>query len=126
VQRVYNEARTFCRVDLLAGRHREIFSRRIASGVFNIPLSIVIVSEEQSLGLDCEHFKRSTTMKLPAKIPAPFAYQESKRELELDEEQVRCRAYELYEKRGRENGHDVDDWMEAKSEIARKEGKAAA
>ena len=23
------------------------------------------------------------------------------------------KAYELYEKRGREHGHDVDDWLEA-------------
>jgi len=64
-------------------------------------------------------------MKLPTKIPVRFGYQVFKPAVELDEEQVRSRAYELYEKRGRENGHDVDDWLEAKSEIARKEGKAA-
>jgi uncharacterized protein len=33
------------------------------------------------------------------------------------QEQVRCRAYELYERRGRENGHELDDWLQAESEI---------
>jgi hypothetical protein len=34
----------------------------------------------------------------------------------LDEE-IRRRAYELYENRGRENGHDIDDWLHAEAEI---------
>jgi uncharacterized protein len=33
------------------------------------------------------------------------------------QEQVRCRAYELYERRGRENGHELDEWLQAESEI---------
>jgi len=33
------------------------------------------------------------------------------------EEGVRLRAYELYERRGRENGHDVEDWLQAESEV---------
>jgi hypothetical protein len=27
------------------------------------------------------------------------------------------RAYELYEKRGREHGHDLDDWLQAEREL---------
>ena len=34
----------------------------------------------------------------------------------LDEE-IRRRAYELYEERGREDGHDLDDWLRAEAEI---------
>jgi hypothetical protein len=30
---------------------------------------------------------------------------------------VERRAYELYEQRGREDGHDWDDWLEAEREI---------
>jgi len=45
-------------------------------------------------------------------------YQDS---LEAIQDQIRARAYQLYEQRGRENGHDVDDWLEAESERARKE-----
>jgi hypothetical protein len=33
------------------------------------------------------------------------------------EEEVRRRAYELYERRGREDGHDLDDWLRAEAEI---------
>jgi hypothetical protein len=34
------------------------------------------------------------------------------------QEQVRRRAFELYEQRGREDGHDLDDWLQAESELA--------
>jgi hypothetical protein len=33
------------------------------------------------------------------------------------EQQVRCRAYELYEDRGRTDGHAMDDWLRAEPEI---------
>ncbi|MGB6679477.1 MAG: DUF2934 domain-containing protein, partial [Terriglobales bacterium] len=33
------------------------------------------------------------------------------------QEQVRCRAYEIYEERGREDGHELDDWLQAESKI---------
>jgi hypothetical protein len=33
------------------------------------------------------------------------------------EQQIRERAYELYEARGREDGHDEEDWFRAKEEI---------
>lgn len=33
------------------------------------------------------------------------------------EEQIRCRAYELYEARGRQDGHGLDDWLRAEAEI---------
>jgi hypothetical protein len=33
------------------------------------------------------------------------------------EEQIRTRAYELYEARGREDGHGLEDWLEAEAEI---------
>ena len=33
------------------------------------------------------------------------------------QEQIRQRAYELYEQRGREDGHDLDDWLAAESEV---------
>jgi uncharacterized protein YegP (UPF0339 family) len=32
-------------------------------------------------------------------------------------EQVRCRAYEIYVQRGREDGHDLEDWLQAESNI---------
>ena len=34
------------------------------------------------------------------------------------EEEVRCRAYEIYEARGREAGHDLEDWLQAEAEVS--------
>ncbi len=34
------------------------------------------------------------------------------------QEKIRKRAYELYELRGREDGHEWDDWLMAESEVA--------
>jgi hypothetical protein len=36
---------------------------------------------------------------------------------EPQEHQIRERAYELYEERGREDGHDEEDWLRAKEEV---------
>ncbi len=32
-------------------------------------------------------------------------------------DKIRQRAYELYEARGREEGHDFDDWLRAEADI---------
>jgi hypothetical protein len=42
------------------------------------------------------------------------------------QEKILCRAYELYEQRGKEDGHDVDDWLQAESELITVATKAAA
>ena len=41
------------------------------------------------------------------------------------EHQLRERAYELYEARGREDGHDEEDWLRAKEEITIKKFRTA-
>jgi hypothetical protein len=33
------------------------------------------------------------------------------------QEQIRLRAYEIYELRGREDGHELEDWLQAESEV---------
>jgi Protein of unknown function (DUF2934) len=43
----------------------------------------------------------------------------------LDEE-IRRRAYDLYETRGCKDGHDVDDWLRAEAEITGPAVKTAA
>lgn len=54
---------------------------------------------------------------------------------ELTEDIVRARAYRFYEERGRQDGHDREDWFRAEAEIAgekpvaegkQKEGRMAA
>jgi hypothetical protein len=37
--------------------------------------------------------------------------------------EIERRAYELYEQRGREDGHDRDDWLLAEAELRRDEGE---
>ena len=46
-------------------------------------------------------------------------------ELEL-EYQIRLRAYELYEARGKKDGHQVEDWLRAEEEIAVKKFRTVA
>ena len=46
-------------------------------------------------------------------------------EFEL-EYQIRLRAYELYEERGREDGHELDDWLRAEEEITQKKAGTIA
>ncbi|MGD0601921.1 MAG: DUF2934 domain-containing protein [Terriglobales bacterium] len=42
------------------------------------------------------------------------------------QEQIRRRAYELYEQRGRDEGHELDDWLLAESELAQQKAMTAA
>jgi hypothetical protein len=38
------------------------------------------------------------------------------------QEEIRQRAYQLYEERGRRDGHDEDDWLQAEKELRREYG----
>jgi hypothetical protein len=42
------------------------------------------------------------------------------------EERIRLRAYELYEARSREDGHDLDDWLQAEGELTEKKVRPIA
>jgi hypothetical protein len=55
--------------------------------------SVVIINPDASLALECP----GHSLKL--------------------HEDIRQRAYELYEKRGRQNGYDLDDWLKAEAEL---------
>ena len=35
----------------------------------------------------------------------------------IPDEEIAKRAFELYEARGRQNGHDVEDWLRAEQEL---------
>ncbi len=60
----------------------------------------------------------------PPKKPAVTVTREPQ-EVEL-EDQIRRRAHELYEARGREDGHDLEDWLRAEEEIAGKKTQTVA
>ena len=42
------------------------------------------------------------------------------------EVRIRCRAYELYERRGREDGREIEDWLQAEAELASESAKPLA
>jgi hypothetical protein len=42
------------------------------------------------------------------------------------EHEIRLRAQQLYEEGGREDGHDLDDWLRAEEEITRKKARTIA
>ena len=45
--------------------------------------------------------------------------------LELTENIIRTRAYQLYEERGYEGGHNLEDWLRAEGEIIGKKPAVA-
>jgi len=47
-------------------------------------------------------------------------------QLQTLEEQIRKRAYELYEERGMADGHDLDDWLRAEEEITQQKADTVA
>ncbi len=58
----------------------------------------------------------------PGKKPATSALVEP----ETLEDQIRARAYELYEERGKEDGNDLDDWLRAEAELTSSKHRSAA
>jgi DUF2934 family protein len=50
----------------------------------------------------------------PMKVTKPF--------LDL-QEQIRHHAHELDEKRGKDDGHELDDWLQAESELSQQRAK---
>jgi hypothetical protein len=60
----------------------------------------------------------------PAAIPnqTPIKVTEPTPDLQ---EQIRLRAYRLYEQRGRE-GNEVDDWLQAESEVTQQKMKTVS
>jgi Protein of unknown function (DUF2934) len=65
--------------------------------------------------------KRAQT--IPTALPTAPPPTESASEVQ---EQIRRRAFELYEERGRTDGRDLEDWLQAESEVTQKKAKTAA
>ncbi len=58
--------------------------------------------------------KQTSTTEMPMRHDIP------------EEHEIRARAYELYEQRGRENGHDTEDWLQAEAELSNQKRKGIA
>ncbi len=60
-------------------------------------------------------------------LQTPISRTESDTTFSIDpQEQIRRRAFEIYEQRGREDGHDLEDWLQAESEIVQQRVRAVA
>ena len=65
-------------------------------------------------------------MKSKPKIPTPQRIVRRTPKSRSDQqEQIRRRAYELYEQRGRGDGFALNDWLQAESELAQSSAKKA-
>ena len=61
----------------------------------------------------------------PAATPRQALTQVTKSTPDL-QEQIRLRAYGLYEQHGRNEGHELDDWLQAESEVTQQKAKTVA
>ena len=55
------------------------------------------------------------------KLPAAVTSEPQERE-----DEISLRAYELYEARSREDGHEMEDWLRAEDEITHKKARTIA
>ena len=58
----------------------------------------------------------------PNKASASVQHESPVRTINIEDE-IRRRAYELYEQRGREDGHDVEDWLRAEEQVTQTRGR---
>ena len=66
-------------------------------------------------------------MKPKDTMPTPLRKinEETESSIEL-QEQIRRRAFELYEQRGRNDGRELEDWLQAESEVTPQKTKTVA
>ena len=57
-------------------------------------------------------------MKTPKVLNQDKARNDGHTQVELTAE-IRCRAYKLYEERGKTDGHALEDWLQAEADLAR-------
>jgi len=66
-------------------------------------------------------------MKVPVKKSKAKTTNVNSDESAIDlEERIRRRAYELYERRSREDGHETEDWLQAEAELAAERNQPVA
>jgi hypothetical protein len=64
---------------------------------------------------------------MPPQKPTSTTQKKTQNEVTPELEQaIRLRAYKLFEQRGRELGHDLDDWLQAQTELTSQRKAIAA
>jgi Protein of unknown function (DUF2934) len=59
-------------------------------------------------------------------IPAPVDTSQTTEPTTECQEKIRIRAYQLFEQRGGEHGHDIEDWLQAEMELVQQKPKKIA
>jgi len=93
----------------LAERRRNLWRR----GELTDAAAEKLAADEQRIAGDLRAHQASEHVDTRPNTPTT----EQQRNLEF---QIRLRAFELYEARGREDGHDLDDWLQAETELTKK------
>jgi len=93
----------------LAERRRNLWRR----GELTDAAAEKLAADEQRIAGDLRAHQASEHVDTTPNTPTT----EQQRNLEF---QIRLRAFELYEARGREDGHDLDDWLQAETELTKK------
>jgi hypothetical protein len=102
-------------------------SRRLTLYVTRADLSPVaqnlVLSHHESHRAPFAMPERIFTMKPNLQKKPPMKIEINPQEVENE---IRCRAFEIYEERGQEDGHDLDDWLRAEDEIIRNKARSIA
>ena len=93
----------------------EFLIQLLLHGLANGFQNDVCLLGEQFIQASCQAFLRTCRIRLLGRSES--------QELE---NKIRQRAYELYEARGREDGHDLEDWLRAEEEITAKTARGVA
>jgi hypothetical protein len=79
-------------------------------------VSLLKLSRKQLNKSSKEKIEMKSSHVVPsAPIKADLQKTDSGAELQ---DQIRARAFQLYEQRGRDDGHDPDDWLQAEAELS--------
>ena len=106
-------------------RQRDVRERRMnlwRRGDLTDAAAEKLTSEEQRIDHELREHRAAEHVHSPLSTAETLAT-ESHPNFEVE---IRRRAYELYEQRGREDGHDLDDWLRAETEITAKNARTAA
>jgi Protein of unknown function (DUF2934) len=70
-----------------------------------------------------KHSGRTTRLKANRTSPSPSQSITQAGSTPERLEQIRMRAYELFEQRGRKDGHNLEDWLQAEAEVNQQQKK---
>jgi len=102
----------------------ELWSGR-SQRVLRPPRHVSAALDVESAATDISLYRRVVRPFVLVPLDALVSLQDTRRLAGL-EDRMRQRAYEPYETRGREDGHDIEDWLRAEEEVSQKKVRPIA